>query len=280
MTKTTVAIVGVGLMGGSLGLALKRTGRYRVFGIGRSRAKLRSALRLKAIDRAFTEWSAVHDADIVVMATPVACIAPMLRQLLPFLRPGTFLTDVGSVKAPVLHAVAQLPLPASIHFIGGHPLAGSHRAGVRAAHPDLYRGTTCVLVPLQGASVTRIAKLWRDAGAIPLVLSAPMHDRAVALISHLPHVMAHALVHVARGVADQTRLKKLFAGSFRDMTRVASADPEQWQQIFQMNAPELQRALRLFRRELSRFEKALMQSSLSSYLGPSHRYRRSLFHGH
>ena len=279
MAKTTVAIIGVGLMGGSLGLALKRTGRYRVIGIGRSRTKLRDAQRRRAIDAASTDEAAVRDADIVVIATPVTLIAPTLKRLLPFLKSGALVTDVGSVKTSVLKAVAQLKLPRSVSFVGGHPLAGSHRVGMSAARADLYRGATCVLVPLKGARTARIAKLWKDAGAVPLTLSAQAHDRSVALISHLPHAIAHALVHAVRGAANQTHLKKLFAGSFRDMTRVASADPEQWRQIFQMNQPEVRHALKTFRRELTRFEKALSHSSLASYLGPSHRYRRPLFHG-
>ncbi len=279
MAKTTVAIIGVGLMGGSLGLALKRTGRYRVIGIGRSHAKLRQAQQRNAIDVLSTEWSAVREADIVVLCTPVDTIAPTVRKLLPFVKPGTLLTDVGSVKGAVLKAVSRIRLPRSVQFIGGHPLAGSHRVGIEAAHVDLYEHATCVLVPLKNANTARLVKMWKDAGAVPQVLSAQAHDRAVALVSHLPHALAHALVHTVQGASHQAQLKKLFAGSFRDMTRVASADPDQWRQIFQMNAAEVKRAIRLLRRALSRFESALPRPALSSFLQKSHRYRRPLFHG-
>jgi prephenate dehydrogenase len=277
--KPTVAIIGVGLIGGSLGQALRRSGKYRVLGIGRHPARLRRAKRLGAIDQASTDLSDAGRARIVVLCPPVDEIVPIFRKILPFLAPGTFVTDVGSVKGPILSGVAHVKGRNLIHFVGGHPLAGSHQTGIRSATPELFKGSTCVLVPLGKAPVGPIAAMWRAVGAQIRVLPAPVHDRAVAMISHLPHVLAHALIQLVAGRRDRRVLLPLLAGSFRDATRVASSDAEQWSQIFRSNAPNLRAALRVFRRELSELEHALARKNLKTRLQRSATFRRSLFDG-
>lgn len=250
-----------------------------MLGIGRHLATLREAKRRGAVDRFSTEFRDVREADLVVIATPVATVVPQVRKLLPFVRPGTVLTDVGSVKQSILSGVARLKLPRSVSYVGGHPLAGSHKTGVRWAHPDLFKGSTCVLVPLGKASVASLQRMWCTTGARPIVLTAKTHDRAVALISHLPHILAHALVHSVAGHPQKKSLLPLLAGSFRDVTRVASSDPEQWQEILQANAAEVRHAIHLFRRQLSRLERHLSKASLRALLKQSHTFRRPLFHG-
>jgi len=267
----TVAIVGLGLMGGSLGQALRRTGRYRVIGIARKSSTLRQAKRLKAIDWGSIHFSAVASADIIVVATPVDDIVPTVQRINRFKKPAAIMTDIGSVKSVILNKVKNLK------FVGGHPLAGSHKTGVQAARPDLYMTATCVLIPVGKTSLKPIKVLWQAVGARPIVMSAKNHDIAVGLISHLPHIIAHALVHSVMDHKDRKHLKLLLAGSFRDVTRVAASDPEQWRQILQSNIPAVRSAIRSFKKELSKFEKNLSKPGLKKLLVQSHLFRLPLF---
>lgn len=278
--KSTVAIVGVGLIGGSLGQALRRTGRYRVIGISRKSATIVRAKRLSAIDEGYTELSGVRTADIVVICNPVDLIAPTVAQLVPYLKTGALVTDAGSVKGSILKSIAPLAHAGQVNFVGSHPLAGSHKTGVNAARFDLYHGSTVVVVPLGKSRLKPIEALWKAVGARVVRLSADDHDEAVALISHLPHLIAHALVASVLRRKDRGLLARLMAGSFRDATRVASADPEQWAQIFSANRGAVRQALRDFRRELKALENHLSSSSLSKRLLPTQQYRLSLFRDH
>lgn len=279
MKKSTVAIVGLGLIGGSLGQALRRSGRYRVLGFSRRAGALREAKRRGAVDEVCSRWEDIRAADIVVVATPVDRIVPAVRRILPYLRPGAWVTDVGSVKGVIMKELAHLLRGRPVHWAGGHPLAGSHQTGVKAARSDLFQGSTSVLVPGGKASLKPVLALWRAVGARPLILSAKEHDAAVALTSHLPHLLAHALVQAVAAHPDRALLKKLTAGSFRDATRVASSDSRQWAEIFQANAPALRRAIRQFRRKLDRLERSLTGSRLRPLLKRSQRFRRPLFNG-
>ncbi len=271
--KPTVAIVGVGLIGGSLGQALKKSGRYRVLGIARKPATLRSAKRLRAIDAGSTTLADVYQADIVVIATPVSLIVPTIQKIRPYLKPQAIVTDVGSVKGPILRDVR------GVRFVGSHPLAGSHKTGVEAARPDLFQKAACVIVPQDRTALPVIRKMWSTVGARVIELPAQTHDALVALSSHLPHLIAHGLVQAAMKSKNQKHLKALMAGSFRDVTRVASADSDQWMQIFQENLGPLQSALGQFLKEISRLRSSLRRPALKSLLKKSQTYRASLFHG-
>lgn len=277
--KTNVAIIGIGLIGGSLGQALRGSGKYRVLGIARKRRTLRTAKRLGAIDEGSTRLQDASRADIIVIATPVDDVVPTARKLFPVLRPGTLVTDVASVKGPILESISRLIQNRPIHFVGGHPLAGSHQTGVKAANLNLFRGSTCVLIPLRKAPLNALAALWRAAGARVRIMSAASHDAAVAVTSHLPHVLAYGLVLSVAGHRDRKMLTALLAGSFRDVTRVASSDPEQWKQIFQSNARPIRRALAGYKKVLARLEKRLGQPSLRADLKKSQTFRHLLFHG-
>jgi len=267
----TVAIVGIGLIGGSLGQALRKSKRYRVLGIARRPVTLIEAKRLGAMDAGSTNLTDVYQADIVVLCTPVDEIVPVLEKLKPFLKPRAIVSDVGSVKGILNQQIR------GVRFVGAHPLAGSHKTGVKAARPDLFRNATCVLVPQDPSALKAIRAMWETAGARVLVMSARAHDEAVALISHLPHLLAHALVQAVAGRSDQKVLKSLMAGSFRDATRVASSDPEQWAQIFQANLKNIHEAVRLFQKELQRLSSQLDRTSLRAALKKSQAYRLPLF---
>ena len=269
--KSTVAIVGIGLIGGSLGQALRQSKRYRVLGIARRPATIVEAKRFGAIDSGSTTLADVYQADIVVLCTPVDEIVPMLEKLKPFLKARAIVTDVGSVKGVLDKHVR------GVRFVGAHPLAGSHKTGVKAARVDLFKDATCVLVPQDASAVKAIRDMWKTTGARVIEMSAQAHDTAVALTSHLPHLLAHALVHAAFGRPNQKILQSLMAGSFRDVTRVASSDPDQWVQIFQANLKNIRVSVRLFQKELSRLNADLSKPSLRAALKKSQAYRAPLF---
>lgn len=271
--KPTVAIIGLGLIGGSLGQALRKSKRYRVIGFARKPAVRRAAKRAHAVDDILSSWNKLKSADIVVLATPVSTIVPLIAKLKPFLKSRAIVTDVGSVKG-VMHRNVR-----GVRFVGSHPLAGSHKTGVGAARADLFRRATCVIVPKDRSAARAVKAMWQVTGARVMELSASQHDALVALSSHLPHLIAHALIRVAMKSSDQRRLKALMAGSFRDVTRVASADADQWAQIFRENVSAVESALARFLKEVQQLKRSLRRSNLSSTLKPSQAYRSSLFHG-
>jgi prephenate dehydrogenase len=272
--KSTVAIIGVGLIGGSLGQALRKSKGYRVLGISRRPGTLLEAKRLGAIDAGTTNLAEVYTADIVVICTPVDTIIPLIDKIRPYLKPHAIVTDVGSVKGPFDRKIR------GVRFVGGHPLAGSHKTGVSAAKADLFKGATCVLMPQAPAAGKVVKKMWETVGARVLFLTAKEHDAVVALTSHLPHLISHALVHSASKRSHQAILKSLMAGSFRDVTRVATSDPEQWVQIFQANLKNIRQAVREFQKVLQHLSAELNRPSLRATLKKSQAYRLPLFDGH
>lgn len=278
--KPTVAIVGLGLMGGSLGQALRHSKQYRVIGIARKNSTLQQARRMRAFDQGFTDIRNVREADIVVVAVPVDQIVPIIKRLQPHLKPGAVVTDVGSVKRPIIREISKRinfvgGRPAkSPYFVGAHPLAGTHQSGIQAARPDLYKRASCVIVRNPRGSENSVAKMWKVVGARPILMSASAHDRAVALVSHLPHALAHAMVHL---IMRTPTLLPLLAGSFRDVTRVASSDARQWMEIMNANASEISSSIRQFQKELTSIRKKLGTRGLGRYLKKSQLFRLALF---
>jgi prephenate dehydrogenase len=235
-------------MGGSLGLALARRRKWRVVGVGRNRASLRRAKALGAVHEFTTDAAqGVQGASVVVLAVPVDKIVPLAKSVRSFLAPHALLMDIGSVKGPIVAALDLIFAgPRGPRFVGAHPMAGSEKAGVEHARPDLYQGSICAITPGPRADARALAfaeRFWRDVGCRTFRLPPAQHDRCVAVLSHLPHLLADALMLSAGRDPDAKKfLGLLSAGSFRDMTRVASADPEQWAAIFHLNAPRLRRA--------------------------------------
>jgi prephenate dehydrogenase len=238
------AIVGVGLIGGSLALAARVAGLVgEVVGVGRSEANLATAVQRRIVDRATRDVATIGRVDLVVLAVPVRSTAATAAALLPHLAPGTVVTDVGSVKGEVVAQMEAL-LPADRPFVGAHPIAGSERAGAAAAAADLFRGARCVLTPTprtNGAALQRVRALWEGVGARVEEMSPQAHDRALAWTSHLVHLLAYALV---RGI-ERADPALLAAGgpSLRDATRVAASPAELWRDIFLANAEALLGAL-------------------------------------
>lgn len=257
---TTVGVFGVGLIGGSLGLSLRRrTGgrRYRVIGWGRSRAKLAAAKKKGAIDAFTTDLAAAAaQADIAVLAVPVQSLIAVGKAILPHLKSKAVLTDVGSVKGPILEGLAShLKGRPDVDFVGAHPVAGSEKTGVGNACATLFKDAVCVLTPTRtkGRAHHAVETFWRAAGARVVTIPPARHDAVLAVTSHLPHLIAFALYAVAlrRSVRDHDVLE-LSGGAFRDMTRVAGADPVLWAGILDLNHRAVKRAFADFSSELSK----------------------------
>jgi prephenate dehydrogenase len=239
-----VVIVGVGLIGGSFALALRAAGAARtIVGLERSGEALARALQLGIVDSAYaTPEQALQGADLVLIAAPVAQTGRILEALLPWLEPQTIVTDAGSTKSDVV-ASARAVLGERIHqFVPGHPIAGRESNGPDAAIPELYRGKKAVLTPLPEnpqASVDKVAEAWRQCGAIIHTLSPGEHDKVFAAVSHLPHLLAYALVDDIANKPHADLLFQYAASGFRDFTRIAGSSPEMWRDISLANRDAL-----------------------------------------
>jgi prephenate dehydrogenase len=255
----TIAIVGVGLIGGSIGLAVRQRKLSReVVGIGRSADRLDRARSMGAIDRSETDVSlGVREADIVIVCTPVALIASGAEDAARSAQPSAILTDAGSTKAEL---VARLDgsvnsVVAGPRFVGSHPLAGDHRSGCEFARADLFVNRTVVVTPTSASpaeSVATVRGFWESLGSCVVEMSPEAHDRALAITSHLPHLVASAL-----SAATPREHLPLTATGWQDTTRLAAADPELWRQIFGANRAALIDAVERFDHSLAAFRDAL-----------------------
>ncbi|NLW38153.1 MAG: prephenate dehydrogenase [Peptococcaceae bacterium] len=257
-----VVIVGVGLIGGSLGMALCRRGLAReVVGTGSDPENLRLALELGAIHRfAVPPAGAVAGADLVIIATPVSITVPVLLEILPHLTEGTVVTDVGSTKGEVVREAERAVRP-GISFVGGHPMSGSEVTGVRGADPYLFENAFYIITPTPrtpAAALDAVRKLAAGVGARVLEMDPEEHDWAVSAVSHLPHLVAAALVNTVARAPGSERALPLAAGGFRDTTRLASSSPSMWRDIFISNRRQVLKMLRHFKEELSLFEDMLL----------------------
>jgi prephenate dehydrogenase len=239
-----LAVVGVGLIGGSLALALKEAGAVgHVVGIGRGLANLETALRLGLVDSITQDLSVgVADADVIFLATPVQALGPVCGQAMPHLKPGAIITDGGSVKQAVIDAI-EPHLRSDVYFVPGHPIAGTENSGAEAAFATLYRDRRCILTPTANTTADAleyIRRMWQLVGSQVVVMDVDKHDRVLAAISHLPHMVAYALVNAvdAYDRYDESILE-YSAGGFRDFTRIASSDPIMWRDIALTNREAL-----------------------------------------
>ena len=272
----TVAILGVGLIGGSIGLAVRQRGLSdRVIGIGRKSARLRKAKQLGAVTETTTNIErGVSEADFVIVCTPVQYVVEQVREISQYVRSGTLITDVGSTKQTIVEGLTVLE---NGHFIGSHPMAGGERGGVGNADADLFEKRTIVVTPekrTNKAAQSRISKFWKSLGARVIELDCKEHDRAVAVISHLPHTLASVL-------STQANAKQLAlaAGGWIDTTRIAGADPELWLEILRDNNKQVIRAVDRFLDDLHKFRDALESDNsrvLLRYLNQGKQNRESM----
>ncbi|MFD0896784.1 prephenate dehydrogenase [Loigolactobacillus binensis] len=260
---TTVVIEGLGLIGGSLALALKQeVADTYLIGLDRDLAGLRFAKQTGIIDEIGTSLTAVASrADVIILATPVKNIATSLQQLTTVtLKPNAIVTDTGSTKQTVLAAAAPLAAQ-GITVIGGHPMAGSHKSGIHAANADLFRSAYFFLVPQQNVAPLQVARLQRllaGTHAKFLQVAPAEHDHIVGMLSHVPHMLAATLVNeTTQQFQDSPTALRLAAGGFRDMTRIASSDPQMWADILLTNTAEIQQILQRYIADLTDLEQAM-----------------------
>lgn len=266
-----VAIIGVGLLGGSLGLALRRRGMVgEIVGFGRNEERLAAAMNHPegpAIDRAETDLAkALDGANLVVCCTPVRHIVQLMPELAKAAAPGTLITDVGSTKRTVVQAGYQLA-EHRIDFIGSHPMAGSDRSGVAHASSDLYEGATTFVTVEAWTPKNRVAELsrmWRAVGSRVVLIHPDRHDRIVAAISHLPHLLAVAAVEtVSEYHEDHNFLRRVIGGGFRDTTRVAQGSVAMWRDICDTNPGAIIEAIDTFTEHLNGIRGQLISSNQS-----------------
>ena len=278
-----VVIIGVGLIGGSFALGLKAAGAAReIVGLERSAQALARARALGIIDTACTSSEeALRGADLVLLAAPVAQTAAILASLLPWLEPHTIVTDAGSTKADVVASARAVMKERVGQFVPGHPIAGRESNGPDAAIPDLYRGKKAVLTPLpenDGRSVERVAQAWRLCGAIIHTLAPGEHDKVFAAVSHLPHLLAYALVDDIANKPHADLLFQYAASGFRDFTRIAGSSPEMWRDISLANRDALLGELDAYLAQLNGLRACLASADgpgLEAVYGNAQRARRA-----
>ena len=257
-------IVGVGLIGGSLGMILRRKKlASSVVGVGRRIENLKMAVTLGAIDRYVVDSKeAVKEADLVILATPVDTYERHLNEWASCLRQGAIVTDVGSVKGDlVVRSEAQMP--AGVHFIGAHPIAGKEKTGAAAGSEDLFTGRRCILTPTQhtdAEALERVQALWQEAGAVVLTMDPHLHDKILAAVSHLPHAAAFALMNALVEIRTEVPALDLAGhsgGGLRDTTRIAASSPEMWRDIFLWNRENVVAGIRAFERSLGELKQLI-----------------------
>jgi prephenate dehydrogenase len=255
-----MVVAGVGLIGGSLALDMRRRGLVKeIVGYGRTEANLKIARRKGIIDSYFVKEEEIPaETDFLMLGTPVQTIVPLTAAFLPRLQRGCIVSDVGSVKGEIVRGMERL-LPTGIHFVGAHPIAGSEQWGAEAARENLFMGRLCVLTPTRKtnrAALKKMELLWRRVGSHVEIIDANRHDHILGVVSHLPHMAAFALVNAL----DQTKLdgvdlKRFCAGGFKDITRIASSRPELWRDICLLNRRAVSRSLGTYIRNLERMKR-------------------------
>jgi prephenate dehydrogenase len=264
-----ITIVGVGLLGGSIGLAARK---FRVAGeIAGYVRREKSAIeceKVGASDYATTDLAAaVSNSDLVILCTPLAQMRQLVEQCVPALKRGAIITDVGSVKADVVRELESLIAKTGAHFVGSHPMAGGEKMGVAAARADLFENALCVVTPTQksqAGAIRKLAQFWKSLGARVLKLPPEQHDLFVSRTSHLPHVVAATLANLVLSPAQPKGQAQLCANGFRDTTRVASGSPEMWRDIALANRKHLDSALGTFISELQKFRRTLQNMDESA----------------
>jgi len=261
-----IAILGLGLIGGSLALALREKDlAQEIIGIDRKEENVKIALERKAIDKGTSDLTqGVREADLVIIATPVMAILEVLAQIIPYLKPGCLITDVGSTKLKVVQGADAL-LPDHLFFVGGHPMTGSEQSGMQAARGEIFQGALYLLTPTEKTNrqaLETLKGLFASLGCRVLEMSPAEHDLAVASISHLPHILAVSLVNLVGRLSEQnTELLSLAAGGFRDTTRIASSHPIMWRDICLTNKEDILRSIEEFEAILKETKKIIAQEN-------------------
>ncbi|MGI9373106.1 MAG: prephenate/arogenate dehydrogenase family protein [Hyphomicrobiales bacterium] len=258
-----VALIGLGLIGSSLGYAMKRANLAgTITGASRTAETRKAAKDLGFVDEIYeTNKEAVHDADLVIVCVPVGICGAVTEEIAPALKPGSILTDVASTKVSVVRDM--LPhVPDGVHLIPGHPVAGSERSGPSAGYAELFDERWCILTPLENSDEAKVEKLeafWRGCGSYVERMDVEHHDMVLAIVSHLPHLIAYSIVMTASHLEEVTESEviKFSAGGFRDFTRIAASDPTMWRDVFVSNKGAVLEMLGRFSEDLAALQKAI-----------------------
>ncbi len=274
-----VAIIGVGLIGGSIGLALKKKKlACEVMGFFRKKRSAARARKLKMVDTVtFSLKDAVSDADFVIVATPIGVIKHSLSKIISFAKPGTVLMDVGSTKAEIMNLGMRLAIKKGIFFVGAHPLAGSDKSGLIFAEANMFKDAFCFLTPNQKTNVSALAKVrrvWQSFGSKIIITDSSTHDRIVAITSHLPHMISFALINCL-----PKNYLSLSGSGLRDCTRLALSSEKIWRDICLSNRSEIINAIKKFEASLLELKKLLKTkktNQLQSYFQKAKKRRGNL----
>jgi prephenate dehydrogenase len=266
-----VTVAGVGLLGASLALALKQSGlASRVDGLVRRSASIAECEKLGVVDRATRNpIRAAEHANLIVICTPLGTMESVVESMLPAIRPGTLVTDVGSVKGAVVESLEPMLAKAGAHFVGSHPMAGSEQTGPSTANARLFQNAVCVVTPTArtpSSALKQVEGIWKAVGGNPLILGPNEHDDLVSRSSHLPHILAAELASYVLSPAQPKEQPLLCATGFRDTTRVASGSPEVWRDIAMANRENLSRVLAVYIEGLQEVHQALQDSDHVSLL--------------
>ncbi len=265
MLLNQITIVGVGLIGGSLGLALKKKKVVKsVVGYGRRRGALHKAVSINAIDRyCLTLPKAVKDADLVLLSTPLGSFEPLCKMMAPHLKEGAIVTDAGSVKGDLVKSLSAL-LPSYVHFVGGHPIAGLEKSGVMSATGVLYQGCRTILTPSPQTdpdALKTVRALWESVGASVSEMDPYDHDRILSFVSHLPHVVAYALMEsLMHPIVASLNPVAFSAGGLRDFTRIAASSPEMWRDIFLANKKAVVNSIDVYQETMASIKKKIIKN--------------------
>ncbi|HKZ96016.1 MAG TPA: prephenate/arogenate dehydrogenase family protein [Hyphomicrobiaceae bacterium] len=258
-----IALIGIGLIGSSIGHASRRAGLAKsIVGSARTKATVDTALRLGAIDDGYaTAAEAAKGADLVILCAPVGVCGALARDIAPALMAGAIVTDVGSVKTAVVRDVAP-HMPDGVHFIGGHPIAGTEQSGPEAGFAELFDGRWCILTPephADRAAVEALTAFWQALGSKVEIMTPEHHDLVLAITSHVPHLIAYNIVNTAAHLERVTdsEVIKFSAGGFRDFTRIAASDPTMWRDVFLNNKEAVLEMLGRFAEDLTALQRAI-----------------------
>jgi cyclohexadieny/prephenate dehydrogenase len=280
-----VALIGIGLIGSSLARVIRREyPEARIAACARRAETLDAVQRLRIADETTDDPAvAVAEADLVVLATPLSAYAGIAERIAPALRQGAIVTDVGSVKEQVIRDLKPV-LPAGVHLVPGHPVAGTEHSGPEAGFAELFHDRWCILTPPEGTAPEAVAKvttLWQAAGMRVVTMPADHHDKVLAMTSHLPHLIAYTIVGTANALGDDLKSEVIAfsAGGFRDFTRIAASDPVMWRDVFLRNREAVLEMLQRFSEDLTALQRAIRRGegdTLEDWFTRTRAIRRSV----
>lgn len=264
-TFEKVCIVGLGLIGGSIGLAIKRSNiSNQITGYARSNSTLERAIELGLVDSVKDNLKdAVNNSDLVILATPLSTFRELVEEMSPFLKKGCIITDTGSAKLTVIEDLKDI-LPNGVEFVPGHPIAGTEESGPDAGFAELFDNRWCILTPTEDNSINAVdlvKDFWESIGSKVEIMDPMHHDKVLAITSHIPHLIAFNIVGTANNLANVTEKEvvKYSAGGFRDFTRIAASDPKMWSDIFTYNSDAVLEMLDLFSNDLAKLKAAVIK---------------------